>query len=86
VWISYVWLAALLVPAGYWGAIAAREPGQRWFLIGAAGVVASTVAFLPALFTLPPASGRSYGAAFAGVAAGWALSILAQRSGAARPT
>jgi VanZ family protein len=84
VWISYVWLATLLLPAGYWGAIAAHEPAHRWFLIGAAGVIASGVEFIPALFTMPPASGWSFAAAFGGVAAGWALSILAERSGVAR--
>ena len=84
VWISYVWLGALLVPAGYWGAIAAHERGHRWLVISAAAVVASSVAFIPAVFTLPSASGWSFGAAFVGAAAGWALSILAERSRAAR--
>jgi hypothetical protein len=49
-------------------------------------VIAIDLAAIPFAFRLPAMSGWAYFAVVAGLALGWSLSVLTQRSGASRVT
>jgi hypothetical protein len=84
VWISYLWLSGLLLPAGYWAPFVRRDRRGHWLLFMAIGVVAIDLAIMPYFFGMRRTSVWSYLAALAGLTLGWSLSVLAQRTPASR--
>ncbi len=78
--LSLFWLAVLLVPAGYWGARTIKEPRTRSKALALAVIVVpTTVAVLPRVFELAPATAAQFIAAFSGIIAGAILAALLAR-------
>jgi hypothetical protein len=93
--LTSLWVAALLVPVGYWaacgagGADGSRGPsggGRPWAgalpLVLTGALVAVGIGAVPALFGLAAAPASEWASAVAGVAVGWLLAR--RRRGAAR--
>lgn len=78
--LSLVWLGALLLPVGYWGARSARERRTRWTALAIAlMIVPATLVALPRALPLAPAKASQFIAAIGGLALGWILAALVER-------
>ena len=78
--LSLLWLGALLLPAGYWGARAAGERRARWTALAVAiMIVPATLDLLPHAFPLAPTKASQFIAALGGFAGGWILAALIDR-------
>jgi len=78
--LSLLWLGALLLPAGYWGAHSARERRTRWTALAIAlMIVPATLVALPRAFPLAPAMASQFIAAIGGLALGWSVAVLVER-------
>lgn len=90
---SWIWMAGLMVPLGYWGARIARVSDSQanpalalvCFLGGVAILIVGLV-LVPGAFGLPAAPTRDWLAAATGVLVGGALALCARESSAAAPS
>ena len=68
---SRVWVWSLLIPVGYWAALAAEQRGARRLILITMTFVALTLVILPELFSLPRVPLSLLLSALAGVLLGW---------------
>jgi hypothetical protein len=93
-WMSFLWLAALALPLGYWGAFRSGHatPRRRALVIGSVGAALVTaLAISPAIAGVATAAWWEWGAAAAGIASGALLArvvgrvVVAPSTGAGPP-
>jgi hypothetical protein len=81
---SWAWLALLVMPIAYWGAMSGRDRNSRWLLAGIAVAIVTSVGVIPLLFGLPAAQIDSFIAVLAGAGVGGIIGSMVSRF--ARPT
>lgn len=73
--IALLWLAALLIPTGYWTAAMMRERASPSLLVAISCAIVSVLLVLPYIFELPAPDVWEFVAAGGGLAAGWMCRI-----------
>lgn len=75
-WVSQLWVAAVLIPLGYWTAIIGSPKGVGRAMAALLVLVSTTLAFVPEVFALPQTRASQYLSAAAGLGLGWLVSAL----------
>lgn len=79
-WLSQLWIAALLLPVGYWTAMMAPA-GEHRVMLAATVLVFAIQAIISAVFGFGRAQASQYLCEVAGVALGWMASASVARGG-----